>query len=457
MELNKDNMKKIFSLIAFTVVIFVCFQNINVVIDTIKGLFGLLSPFILGGCIAFILNVPMRLFERILFKGDRFKKIKRPVSILLTLVFVIGIIFIVAFIIVPELVNTIGILAKSIPDFVIKVENFITDLAVKYPELQDYVKEIEIDWNAIGANALGYVQNITSGLFSSTIGVVGSIVSGLMNFIIGFVFAIYILAKKESLSRQGKKLLYSFLPEERADKTVSVFSLAENTFANFLSGQCTEAIILGCMFFIAMTIFNFPYALLVGVLIAFTALIPIFGAFIGCVIGAFLILMINPVQAFWFIILFNVLQQIEGNLIYPQVVGGSVGLPSIWVLFAVTVGGNLMGIVGMLVFIPLCSVVYALLRSTVNKRLNKKGIGSEKLEPRPIPLELIKMDDKPEEYKKKLGKSIFETKIISKKGKEKRQPEKKETQKNINKQSNIAKNEKDKKNSDTGSFTKINK
>lgn len=389
MDLSKNNTKKLMGLILFTIAVYVCFENIDVVLHTLMRVIGLLSPFILGGCIAFIMNVPMRVIERNLFRNEKLKRIKRPISILLTLIFILGILFIVTFVISPELIRTISTLVKSIPAFGEKVQVQLTELVNKYPDLQRYIADFQFDWNQIdwemvAKNILGFAQDFTSNIFNSTIGIVGSIVSGLTNFIIGFVFAIYILTQKENLSRQAKKILYAYLPEKRAERTIYIFTLAENTFSNFLSGQCTEAIILGCMFFVAMTIFKLPYALLVGVLIAFTALIPIFGAFIGCFIGAFLILMISPVQALWFVILFNVLQQIEGNLIYPHVVGGSVGLPSIWVLFAVTVGGNLMGIFGMLIFIPICSVVYALLRTAVNNRIQKRDISKDRFKPKPL-------------------------------------------------------------------------
>ena len=201
-----------------------------------------------------------------------------------------------------------------------------------------------------------------------------TVINSLMNFFVGFVFACYILLQKEKLSVQVKKVLYAFLPRHAVEKTLQVAALSYKTFSNFVTGQCLEAVILGTMFFVSMSVLRFPYALLVGVLIAFTALIPIFGAFIGCVLGTFLILVSNPVQAIGFVILFFVLQQVEGNLIYPHVVGGSVGLPSIWVLVAVTVGGSLMGVVGMLIFIPLSSVLYALFKGWVHKRLEDRGI-----------------------------------------------------------------------------------
>ena len=202
----------------------------------------------------------------------------------------------------------------------------------------------------------------------------GSIVSGFATFFIAFSFACYILFQKEKLHVQIRKVFFAFIPKQKAEAFLKICSLTYQTFANFLTGQCVEAVILGSMFVVTLSILKMPYALLIGTLIAFTALIPIFGAFIGCAVGCFLIFMISPKQAILFIIVFLILQQIEGNLIYPHVVGGSVGLPSIWVLAAVTIGGNLMGIVGMLIFIPLVSVLYTIFREFVYLRLKEKNI-----------------------------------------------------------------------------------
>ena len=228
-----------------------------------------------------------------------------------------------------------------------------------------------MDWQNLLQKGIDFFQSGAQIVLGSAFQVAHGIFSGLTTFVIGFVFACYILIQKEKLGTQCKKLLYAYLKEHQAKRVLEIAALTHRTFAKFLTGQCLEAVILGTMFFVAMTIFRFPYALLVGVLIAITALIPIFGAFIGCVVAAFLILMVNPIQAIGFVILFLVLQQLEGNFIYPHVVGGSVGLPSIWVLVAVTVGGSLMGIIGMLIFIPLMSVLYTLLREDVYKRLRK--------------------------------------------------------------------------------------
>lgn len=389
MDLNRRNLQKLALLVAFGILLNFSLQHFSLVQGAFGWIFGILGPFILGSAIAFILNVPMRFLERIIFSrldperqagkmkkkpsaaGTALWRMKRPLSLVLTLVLVLGVIFVVIFMIVPELGNTIGVLQKVLPGFYQDVQQWIVTLSEQYPEAASYLLSLQIDWQQLVQSVFDFIRN--SGIFSSAFGAASSIVNGLVSFFVGFVFAIYLLVQKEKLAQQLKKLLYAFLPEKRVDRVVEVAALSSDTFSRFLSGQCLEAMILGLMFFITMTILQFPYALLIGLLVAFTALIPIFGAFLGCAVGAFLILMVNPMQALWFILLFLILQQVEGNLIYPKVVGGSIGLPSIWVLAAVTVGGSMMGIAGMLIFIPLCSVVYTLLRETVYRRLKEKG------------------------------------------------------------------------------------
>ena len=227
---------------------------------------------------------------------------------------------------------------------------------------------------------IDFLNNGAGNMLSSTLTAAKSIISGVSTFVIAFLFAIYILLQKKKLGIQAKKVLFAFVRRGRVEAVVEVSSLTYSTFSSFLTGQCLEAVILGSMFVLAMTIFRLPYALLVGIFIAFTALIPIFGAFLGCAEGAFLIFMVDPMKALMFIVLFLVLQQIEGNLIYPHVVGNSVGLPSIWVLAAVSIGGSLMGVVGMLIFIPIVSVAYALFREIVYLKLKKQGVDPAELE-----------------------------------------------------------------------------
>lgn len=387
MELNSNNVKKIIFIITFTVFLYVGIQHFDVILMTFKYIIGILTPFILGGCIAFILNVPLGLFENKLFRKGKTKnrfvnKIRRPISILLSIILVTSIIFTVTFLIIPELINTVGGLTGTITDFVLEAQNWMeakaAELLIQYPDVGSVVKELPKDWTNISTGLVSVMKGLVYGILGSAFSIIFNIISGLTTFFIGFVFAVYILANKEKLSEQGKKLCYSYIPQKRADRIIMVLQLTHRTFSNFLSGQCIEAVILGSMFYLTLSILQFPYALLIGVLISFTALIPIVGGIIGSIIGTFLIFMVNPVQALWFIVIFNVLQQLEGNLIYPRVVGGSVGLPSIWVLFAVTLGGSLMGILGMLIFIPLTSVLYTLLRENVKVRLNSKQIPEEK-------------------------------------------------------------------------------
>jgi predicted PurR-regulated permease PerM len=393
MELNKKNMRKIMKLITFTVLLLVGLLNVDVVMNTANWIFGILMPFIIGGGIAFILSVPMRLFEEKLFRKGKssnrvLEKIRRPFSILLSLLSIIGMIFIVIFLIAPELGDTISKLVDTIPVFFDNVEQWFKELTEKYPEIEKYVNDYEMDWEKIGMNVLNITETLVPNLFNSTFSILGSIMSTIANFVIGFVFAIYLLSKKERLAQQGKKILYSYLPMKRADRIVIILKLTHKSFSHFISGQCVEAVIEGCIFFAVLSIFGFDYALLIGVLVGFTALIPIFGAFIGCAIGALLLFMVSPAQALWFILIFIVLQQIESNLLYPYIVGGSIGLPSIWVLFAVTLGGSLMGVAGMLIFIPLFSVFYVLMRESVQARLLLRRVPEEKYnEPYQITME----------------------------------------------------------------------
>lgn len=384
MNLDKENMKKII-FIAFAIILFyVGIGHLDVVFGGLKWIIALVFPFLFGICIAFILNVPMRSIEKSLFGGYHgrhqklIQKLRRPVSFILTLLCVIGIIFIVVLFVAPQLGETIQSIIENIPAFFTEVQTLINEQMDKYQGVADALGDIQINWQSIANHLTEFLKNGVSSVFTSTVGIAASIVNGLTTFFIGFVFAVYILFQKENLGRQCKKLLYAYVPEKRVDRIVEIAAISNRIFSKFLSGQCLEATILGTMFFITLTIFRFPYALLIGVLIAFTALIPIVGAFIGCFIGALLMLMVSPAKMIIFIIIFLVLQQVEGNFIYPKVVGNSIGLPAIWVLAAVTIGGSLMGIAGMLIFIPLVSVLYALLRDAVRVRVKKRQIKPEK-------------------------------------------------------------------------------
>ena len=379
MELNKENVRKLKELIVFTIVIMIALWKYPMVLSGLKFILNIIFPFLMGGAIAFILNVPMHFLEDKIFGSERAQKkvvqrIARPLSLALTILLVVGIIVMVMFVVIPELGATILTLGKSIQDFVPKVQEWCEKFFHDNKEVMVWAESLNMDWQKILNSVIGFFKNGAGDVLNSTMSAARNLVSAVTTFFIAFVFACYILLQKEKLHVQMKKLLFAYLPKKRVEQALSVCSLTYRTFSNFLTGQCVEALILGTMFFVVMTIIRMPYAMLVGVLIAFTALIPIFGAFIGCVVGAFLILMVDPLKAVIFVIMFLVLQQIEGNFIYPKVVGNSVGLPSIWVLAAVSIGGSLMGVVGMLVFIPTVSVLYTLLRADVSRRLGKKEI-----------------------------------------------------------------------------------
>ena len=379
MEWNRQTVKSLLLVVCGGVAFYCGLQHLGVVAGAVAWLLGILSPFVLGGGIAFVLNVPMRAIERHLFPNQRRRtRLRRPLALVLPLVALTGVLTLAFCVIGPGIKDAVMSIAAQVPDAFDRLYQRLLGLEQYLPQIKDLVGDLAIDWKSLSQKALSLAQSWGGSLISSGGGLMVGVVSGVSTFVIGLIFSFYILLQKEKLARQGRPVLYGLLPLTQADRALEVLRLAERTFSNFLSGQCVEACILGTLFVIAMTIFRMPYALLVGVLIALTALIPIVGAFIGCAVGALLIAITDPWKALAFIILFLVLQQIEGNLIYPHVVGSSVGLPSIWVLAAVTLGGKLMGVGGMLFFIPLCSVLYALFRDFVKGRLAEKKVPARK-------------------------------------------------------------------------------
>ncbi len=379
MNMDHKNMRKLMELILFTGFVVLFLIKFDLLVSALMLILQILTPFIIGCAMAFILNLPMSFFEKHLFAKSsgkletkiKYEKFKRPVSLILALLSVILIIALVTGTVIPQLISTGKILAQKIPVFwnnlMISAEQYFASNEEIKKQL--YTLELpEVNWNSLLETVGDFLKNGMGNLASTTFSVAGSIVSGILNFFIAFIFSLYILSQKEKLGDQADRILRAYTKPELYQKIRKVTTLLYQNFSNFITGQCLEAVILGTMFVVSMTILRFPYALMIGVLIAFTALIPIVGAFLGCIIGAFLIMVDSPMKAVAFIVLFLILQQIEGNLIYPHVVGNSVGLPSIWVLVAVTVGGSLMGVVGMLIFIPLLSTFYSLLREDVNKR-----------------------------------------------------------------------------------------
>ena len=379
MEWNKQQVKNLLLVVCGGIAFYTLLHRLGAVAAGIRWVLDVLAPFLLGGTLAFVLNVPMRAIENNMrAEGRRFAALRRPLALVLTLLAVMGVIGLACMVIVPGIREAVLSIADQLPGAVTRLEDWSARLQAFLPQIEALIVDLNIDWEAISRKLMTMVQNWGTDLLSSGGNIIGSLVNGITTFVIGIVFAVYLLLQKEKLARQGRQVCYALLPAGMADRVLEVLRLANRTFSGFLSGQCLEAVILGTMFVIAMTVFRLPYALLVGVFIALTALIPIVGAFIGCGVGALLIAVTDPWKALLFIVLFLILQQIEGNFIYPYVVGNSVGLPSIWVLAAFTLGGKLMGLVGMLIFIPLCSVLYALFREFVKGRLAEKNIPEHK-------------------------------------------------------------------------------
>lgn len=362
----------VLAIITFTVLLIYLVNHTGVFINFIFRILSIIFPFLLGCGIAFVINIPMRGIETHLFKNEKSKlyKCRRAISMLIAYLFAILVIAIVVFVMVPDLADTVAKVKDLLPDFVEKSKKTITGYTEKYPEITKKIMSIDIDWDKI----TGVFTDKSGAIVTTTVAIFSSIIGAVINTLIGIVFSMYILASKEKLGRQTKMIIYSVFKEKTADEIMVFGKIANTTFSKFFTCQFREGIILGTMFFLAMTVIGMPYAVTIGVIIAFTALIPVFGAFIGLFIGIFLLLVAEPSMVIWFIVLFFGLQFIENYFIYPRLVGGDIGLSAIWVLLAVIVGGDLMGVVGMFIFIPLVSVIYAYTRSLIYRKLDKKAI-----------------------------------------------------------------------------------
>lgn len=386
MELDKKNFKRLLAVVCTGIILYWLLNEPQLASGVWSFAIRTLSPFIVGAVIAFILNVPMRFFERHL-KFVQKAGFRRSIALLLTLVCGALVITAVFSLLIPQLAKTIASLYPAVAAFLKEVETWVNRTLAENPQLMQWIQEntelSKLDWAGLVQQGLTLVGNSLSTILTTALTAIGGLVGVLMDAFIAIVFAVYALFQKELLARQGRKLAYAFLKESHADYVVKVLRLSNATFSNFLSGQCIEVCILGGLFAVAMAIFRMPYIPLISVLVAVTAFIPVVGAWAGCIIGAFLILISNPVQAFWFVIMFLVIQQIEGNMIYPKVVGTSIGLSGMWVLFAIGVGGELMGILGMFLMIPVVSVLYTLLREWTHNRLAKRDVAEDKLREQP--------------------------------------------------------------------------
>ena len=377
MNQKQRSNKEIMLLILFIAVVGWGVLNFSTLIGFVTAFIGMLKPFVIGAAMAFVINLPLKFMEEKILGGmpEKYKGAKRTVGIVLSLLFFAAIIYFVVISVIPQTARTVNQLAQKIPVFFNNVFQQAEVLLADNPQALEFLNSLEyqsMNWNQLLNNVGNFLKNGVGSLLTSTVSVAGSVFGSIVNGVISFISALYILSQKEKLKDQASRIVSAYFKEKTQKRIVYVFNLLYHNFSKFLTGQCIEAVILGCLFVVAMTICRMPYAFMIGVLIAFTALIPLVGAFIGCFVGAFFILVDTPIKALWFVIMFLIIQQLEGNLIYPKVVGNSVGLPSLWVLVAVTLGSSMFGVVGMLMFIPLFSTAYTLLREDVNKRNAKK-------------------------------------------------------------------------------------
>ena len=381
MERKKTDMKEkmgmkrpIIGYILLIAALILGIQNITVVVTVLQTVVGVLQPLILGAVIAYILNILMKKLEKIYFpksKNRLINKTKRMVCIILSLLLVIGILGLVMGLVLPELAGAFAVIAESVPVYYEKLVAWLMTYSDKFPVIEEYINGLQLDWSQITKNLVMYATSGVGGIFNSAISVVSVVVGGIVNFVIALIFAIYLLAGKEKLSAQLKRVLAAYLSEKKRAQLAQMVAVADNTFSSFIVGQCTEAVILGSLCTIGMWILRFPYAPMTGAFIGVTALIPVAGAYLGAGVGAFMIMTVDPMKALLFLVFIVCLQQLEGNLIYPKVVGSSVGLPALWVLAAVTVGGGINGIFGMLLGVPIAATLYKLIGMDVRKKVDK--------------------------------------------------------------------------------------
>ena len=365
--------------------------------SAIKMIAGVLAPFAVGAALAFVLNVPMRCIEK-LFKKVPKLAVRRAFSLTLTLILFAALIAGIIVLMLPQLGEAIESFAMQLPAFFEDVHDWLVGYLEKHPDLQEWVAKNtnfeNMDWSALAQSVGSVLSNGMGNLVGSAFSAIVGVGYGIVNAVISFVFAIYCLLRKEVLARQGRRIVYSFLPERIGDEIIRILRMANSTFYKFVTGQCVEAVILGLMFGITMSILGMPYAWLISVIVGVTALVPVVGAIMGGFIGGFLILVAEPDLVLWYLAMFLILQQIEGNIIYPRVVGSSVGLPGMWVLVAVAVGGDLMGVGGMLLMVPVASLLYALGRKITDNRLEKRRIPIDKLQDQPTVIDWQKVKRK---------------------------------------------------------------
>lgn len=375
--------KWLISIITICILIYLGIRHINQLAVAVTWLKELMNPLLIGFVLALFLNVPLGFIERHLFQKKptpRKKKMRRPLAILLSFALVIGIFIGIAFLVIPELVDAVGIVISSIMNGMDQLAAFESTADYSKLPFGEQLSQIDIDFVEIKTKLEEWIKQLGTTVVDGAASALGGITSTIFDFIIGLVFSIYILANKEKLKRQISRLIRVWLPKKFGEWSIHVASVCGRNFKLFVAGQTTEAIILGTLCAIGMLILRIPYAPMIGALVGVTALIPYVGAWIATLIGAFMILTVNPFKALVFVIFLLTLQQIEGNAIYPKVVGAKINLPAMWVLAAITVGGNLGGPIGVLLGVPAAASAYALLKEATDKReaVQKQASTTEK-------------------------------------------------------------------------------
>lgn len=397
MELNRKNMERILIIVVVAIIVYLGMQHMDIVFNFFNWMLYVLLPFIIAGCCTFFLSVPMKRIEKELFVPKNGKpvskikeKLRRPIALFLSILIFMAVIGIFLTILIPEIIKSLTSIANSIPGIIENIQQWLNSISEDNEQIRDFISSLSIDWNAISQVLINFFQNDAVNVFGSVMGMVTSIVNITVSVFLGIVLSIYILMRKEKLASDAKKTLYAFCNTKVADYIIKVASLTNKSFYNCITGQMMECLILGSLTIIGMFIFGFPYASLIGVLIAIFSWIPMFGVGIGICIGTLFVLTVSPVQAIWFVVFMICLQQIEGNLIFPRVVGSNIGLPPIFVISSISLFSGFFGLVGLLISVPITSVVYTLLRESVYIRLKQREIPKEKYETKKIKFDVQK-------------------------------------------------------------------
>lgn len=389
MKLDRKNVRIILLIITFAVVLYTVAQNLAAIYGAVATVWNVFGVVITGLAMAFVLNVPLKLFENRVFYGmseDRrpyVRKMRRPVSLVCALVVTLGVIVILIAVILPQLTATVAEVASQLPDYINSVVQWLKDFLSGFGITVDALEDFSVDWEQVfsdlttylkegSANVLESAASAGSSVVSTVTDVGGSVISTVMNTFLGLIVAVYVLAQKERIGRFMKRCIDAFLPHRASSAISRIASMASETFSNFVAGQFTDSCILGVLCYVCMRIFRFPYPEVISVVIGVTSLVPMVGSFVGEVIGALLILIVSPIKALLFIVMVLAIQQVDGAFIYPRIVGKSVGLPGVAVFCAVIVGGNVAGVLGSLLGVPVCALLYALLREAVDARQKRR-------------------------------------------------------------------------------------